>query len=147
MLGQRLGGVVDINEPLWVAESHQGPSASSTKVYEHIETWRNRPIDGAYPCIYLEGIELEHSWAGRSSSRKVKHNRWLSWSGHRPREKAYTAGCTCVCYEKVILIGYRCLKDMSATTIQISVSQGTVERYSSFIRAASSDRLFMGPTP
>jgi transposase-like protein len=29
-----------------------------------METWRNRPIIGAQPYVYLDGIVLKRSWAG-----------------------------------------------------------------------------------
>src|SRR3974377_833692 len=29
-----------------------------------MEAWRNRPIEGGYPYVYLDGIVLKRSWAG-----------------------------------------------------------------------------------
>ena len=29
-----------------------------------IEAWRNRPIEGDLPYLYLDGIVLKRSWAG-----------------------------------------------------------------------------------
>ena len=34
------------------------------KIYGTIEAWRNRPIEGAHPYVYLDGIVLKRSWAG-----------------------------------------------------------------------------------
>src|SRR3974377_80185 len=34
------------------------------KIYGTIEMWRNRPIDGEHPYVYLDGIVLKRSWAG-----------------------------------------------------------------------------------
>ncbi len=34
------------------------------KIYAQIETWRNRPIEGAHPYLYLDGIVLKRSWVG-----------------------------------------------------------------------------------
>lgn len=34
------------------------------KIYETIETWRNRPIEGQHPYVYLDGIVMKRSWAG-----------------------------------------------------------------------------------
>ena len=34
------------------------------KIYAQIESWRNRPIEGKHPYLYLDGIVLERSWAG-----------------------------------------------------------------------------------
>ena len=34
------------------------------KISETIEVWRNRPIEGAHPYVYLDGIVMKRSWAG-----------------------------------------------------------------------------------
>ena len=34
------------------------------KVYGHIETWRNRPLEGRYPYVYVDGIYLKRNWGG-----------------------------------------------------------------------------------
>ena len=34
------------------------------KIYRTNEDWRNRPIEGEHPHIYLDGIMLKRSWAG-----------------------------------------------------------------------------------
>jgi len=34
------------------------------KIYQRIELWRNRPIEGQYPYVYLDGIYLKRSWGG-----------------------------------------------------------------------------------
>jgi putative transposase len=34
------------------------------KIYGTIEAWRNRPIAGEHPYVYLDGIVLKRSWAG-----------------------------------------------------------------------------------
>ena len=34
------------------------------KIYQRIELWRNRPIEGSYPYVYLDGIYLKRSWGG-----------------------------------------------------------------------------------
>jgi transposase-like protein len=38
---------------------------------KHIETWRNRSIDGAYSYVYLDGIVLKRSWAGEIKNVSV----------------------------------------------------------------------------
>ena len=30
--------------------------AYNKKAYEHIETWRNRPLSGDYPYVYVDGV-------------------------------------------------------------------------------------------
>lgn len=40
-------------------------SKLNQKVYKHIETWRNRLIEGEHPYVYLDGVVLKRSWAGK----------------------------------------------------------------------------------
>jgi putative transposase len=37
---------------------------ANKKIYGTIEAWRNRPIGGEHPYVYLDGIVLKRSWAG-----------------------------------------------------------------------------------
>ena len=34
------------------------------KIYKKIDAWRNRPLKGSYPYVYLDGICLKRSWGG-----------------------------------------------------------------------------------
>jgi putative transposase len=34
------------------------------KIYAQIEAWRNKPIEGKHPYLYLDGIVLKRTWAG-----------------------------------------------------------------------------------
>ena len=34
------------------------------KIYGAIEAWRNRPIEGEHPYVFLDGIVLKRTWAG-----------------------------------------------------------------------------------
>ncbi len=34
------------------------------KIYAKIEAWRNRPIEGEHPYIFLDGIVMKRTWAG-----------------------------------------------------------------------------------
>jgi putative transposase len=34
------------------------------RIYGTIEAWRERPIEGEHPYVYLDGIVLKRSWAG-----------------------------------------------------------------------------------
>ena len=57
--------VEDITEALW--GTRVSPSTVSNlnkKIYAKIEAWRNRPIEGEYPYLYLDGIVMKRSWAG-----------------------------------------------------------------------------------
>ena len=57
--------VEDITEALW--GTRVSPSTVSNlnkKIYAKIEAWRNRPIEGAHPYLYLDGIVMKRTWAG-----------------------------------------------------------------------------------
>ena len=57
--------VEDITEALWGTRvSPSTVSDLNKKIYATIEAWRNRPIVGEHPYVYLDGIVLKRSWAG-----------------------------------------------------------------------------------
>jgi len=57
--------IEDITELLWDAKLSAGTmSRLNGKVYEQIEVWRNIPLSGAYPYVYLDGICLKRNWGG-----------------------------------------------------------------------------------
>jgi putative transposase len=65
LAGVSVRRVEDITEVLWGTKvSPATISELNKKVYQHIETWRNRAIEGEYPYVYLDGIVLKRSWAG-----------------------------------------------------------------------------------
>jgi len=65
LAGVSVRRVEDITEALWGTKvSPSTISELNKKVYTHIEAWRNRPIEGDYPYVYLDGIVLKRSWAG-----------------------------------------------------------------------------------
>ncbi len=41
------------------------------KAYEHIETWRTRPLSGEYPYVYVDGVYLKRSWGGEIQNVSV----------------------------------------------------------------------------
>jgi transposase-like protein len=65
LAGVSVRRVEDITEALWGTRVSSGTvSKLNQKVYKHIETWRNRPIEGEFPYVYLDGVVLKRSWAG-----------------------------------------------------------------------------------
>ena len=65
LAGVSVRRVEDITEALWGTRVSSGTvSKLNQKVYKHIEAWRNRPIEGEYPYVYLDGLVLKRSWAG-----------------------------------------------------------------------------------
>ena len=59
--------VEDITEALWGTRVSPGTvSRLNRKIYAQIEAWRNRPIRGRHPCVYLDGVVLKRSRAGEA---------------------------------------------------------------------------------
>jgi transposase-like protein len=57
--------VEDITEALWGTRvSPATVSNLNKKIYAKIDVWRNRPITGEHPYLYLDGIVMKRSWAG-----------------------------------------------------------------------------------
>jgi putative transposase len=65
LAGVSVRRVEDITEALWGTRVSPGTvSKLNKKIYETIEEWRNRPIEGEHPYVYLDGIALKRSWGG-----------------------------------------------------------------------------------
>lgn len=65
LAGVSVRRVEDITEALWGTKVSPGTiSELNKKVYSHIENWRNRPLTGTYPYVYLDGIFLKRCWGG-----------------------------------------------------------------------------------
>jgi len=57
--------VEDITEALWGTRvSPSTVSELNQKIYAQIEAWRNRPIEGNHPYVFLDGLWLKRSWGG-----------------------------------------------------------------------------------
>jgi len=65
LAGVSVRRVEDITEALWGTRvSPSTVSDLNKKIYGKIDAWRNRPIEGEHPYVYLDGIVLKRSWAG-----------------------------------------------------------------------------------
>jgi transposase-like protein len=65
LAGVSVRRVEDITEALWGTRvSPSTVSELNQKIYVHIDAWRNRPIEGEHPYVYLDGIWLKRSWGG-----------------------------------------------------------------------------------
>ena len=65
LAGVSVRRVEDITEALWGTRvSPSTVSDLNKKIYETIDIWRNRPIEGTHPYVYLDGIVMKRSWAG-----------------------------------------------------------------------------------
>jgi len=65
LAGVSVRRVEDITEALWGSRvSASTVSELNQKVYGQIEAWRNKPIEGEHPYLYLDGIWLKRTWGG-----------------------------------------------------------------------------------
>lgn len=72
LAGVSVRRVEDITEALWGEKvSPSTLSNLNQKVYGRLEEWRNRPIEGKHPYVYLDGICLKRSWAGEVKNVSV----------------------------------------------------------------------------
>src|SRR5215468_6144517 len=56
-----------------------------------IEAWRNRPIEGEHPYVYLDGIVLKRRWAGEARNVSLLVAIGVNESGYR-RFSAFARG-------------------------------------------------------
>jgi transposase-like protein len=65
LAGVSVRRVEDITEALWGTRVDSSTvSELNQKIYSRIEAWRNRPITGEHPYVFLDGIWLKRSWGG-----------------------------------------------------------------------------------
>src|SRR6202049_3437017 len=65
LAGVSVRRVEDITEALWGTRvSASTVSELNQKIYGQIESWRNRPIEGNHPYVFLDGLWLKRSWGG-----------------------------------------------------------------------------------
>jgi len=65
LAGVSVRRVEDITEALWGTKvSPSTVSNLNKKIYEKIDAWRNAPIEGDHPYVYLDAIVMKRSWAG-----------------------------------------------------------------------------------
>lgn len=84
LAGVSVRRVEDITEALWGERvSSSTVSALNQKIYDQIDSWRNRPIAGEYPYVYLDGIWLKRSWGGEIKNIAVLVAIGVNSDGHR----------------------------------------------------------------
>jgi putative transposase len=84
LAGVSVRRVEDITEALWGTKVSPGTVSNlNQKIYKRIDEWRNRPIKGEYPYVYLDGIVLKRSWAGEIRNVSVLVAIGVSDKGHR----------------------------------------------------------------
>lgn len=84
LAGVSVRRVEDITEALWGQRvSPSTVSELNQKIYSRIETWRNRPIEGKHPYVFLDGIWLKRSWGGEVKNIAVLIAIGVRGDGHR----------------------------------------------------------------
>lgn len=72
LAGVSVRRVEDISEALWGTKVSLGTISNlNKKAYENIEKWRNRPITGKYPYLFVDGIYLQRCWDGEYENCSV----------------------------------------------------------------------------
>jgi len=66
LAGVSVRRVEDITQALWGTRvSASTVSDLNQKIYGKIEQWRQRPLVGEFPYVYLDGLWLKRSWAAK----------------------------------------------------------------------------------
>lgn len=84
LAGVSVRRVEDITEALWGSRiSPSTVSALNQKIYVQIDAWRNRPLAGSYPYVFLDGIWLKRTWGGEVKNLAVLVAVGVNAEGHR----------------------------------------------------------------
>ena len=84
LAGVSVRRVEDITEALWGSKvSPSTISELNKKAYVHIEDWRNRPLHGSYPYVYVDGIYLRRNWGGEYENIAVLVAMAVNEDGYR----------------------------------------------------------------
>ena len=84
LAGVSVRRIEDITEALWGTKVSPGTiSHLNKKAYEHIESWRSRPLTGEYAYVYLDGAYLKRSWGGEIQNVSILLAIGVDSDGHR----------------------------------------------------------------
>jgi len=84
LAGVSVRRVEDITQALWGTKvSASTVSDLNAKIYEQIEDWRQRPIEGTHPYVYLDGLWLKRSWGGEVRNVSVLVAVGVNGDGYR----------------------------------------------------------------
>lgn len=65
LAGLSLRRIEDVTEALWGTRvSPSTVSDLNQKLYDRIDAWRNQPIEGEVPYVFLDGVWLKRCWGG-----------------------------------------------------------------------------------
>lgn len=94
--------VEDITQALWgTRASASTVSDLNQKIYRQIEEWRQRPLEGDFPYVFLDGLGLKRSWGGEVKNVSVLgaigvaqtavNRYWQSAKGPKEDKASWTA--------------------------------------------------------
>lgn len=84
LAGVSVRRVEDITEALWGTRvSPSTVSELNQKIYKQIEQWRQRPLVGEYPYVFVDGLWLKWSWGGEVKNVSVLVAIGVSQTGFR----------------------------------------------------------------
>ena len=84
LAGVSVRRVEDITEALWGTKVSLGTISNlNKKAYEHIETWRSRPLTHSYPYVYVDGVYLKRSWGGEIQNVSILVAIGVNQDGYR----------------------------------------------------------------
>ena len=84
LAGVSVRRVEDITEALWGTKVSPGTISNlNKKAYEHIETWRSRPLTNSYPYVYVDGVYLKRSWGGEIQNVSILVAIGVNQDGYR----------------------------------------------------------------
>ena len=84
LAGVSVRRVEDITEALWGSRvSSSTISELNRKIYKNRDEWRNKPLETAYPSMFVDGIWLKRSWGGVVQSVSVLGAIGVNQEGYR----------------------------------------------------------------
>jgi putative transposase len=84
LAGVSVRRVEDITQALWGSRvSASTVSELNQKIYGKIDEWRQRPLNGDFPYVFLDGLWLKRSWGGEVRNVSVLIAIGVSQSGFR----------------------------------------------------------------
>ena len=84
LAGVSVRRVEDITQALWGTRvQRRTVSELNQKIYGKIEEWRQRPLVGEFPYVFLDGMWLKRSWGGEVKNVSVLVAIGVSQTGYR----------------------------------------------------------------
>lgn len=84
LAGVSVRRVEDITQALWGTRvSASTVSDLNQKIYRQIEEWRQRPLEGDFPYVFLDGLWLKRSWGGEVKNVSVLLAIGVAQTGYR----------------------------------------------------------------